>query len=132
MASEPEPFLLPIFPPQVQQMIHAVASTPGAGLIRLLFGPSANWERLTVDDVLGDKRDHARDLSHSLIASLIVFAAFSDGEEHRVTRAAAESGMNTTTTLRYVRTWVALGVLVQDQRTHRYRLVACSKECHQQ
>ena len=70
--------------------------------------------------LLGDER-----CSTTLLRALLVLAAFPrDGGERRLAEVAEEVGWSPGTTHRYVYTWVAVGVLVQDPRSRRYRRVA--------
>jgi hypothetical protein len=124
MASdEPEPFLLPLSLAQVEQMVGEIASRrPGTGLLRVLLALAGSGEHLDIHDLTRDERYHAKNISRSVISSLLVLIAFAEGGEHKVTDLASELGMTTTTTMRYLKTWTAVGVLEQEQRTRRYRL----------
>jgi IclR helix-turn-helix domain len=125
MASEPQPFTLPVPPAQVQLMVQAVASHEhGGGMLQLLLALAGTLEGVTTHDVEVDPRCHEKNVSQSLIQALIVLAAFSNGREHAVTRLGREIGMSTSTTWRYVRTWVAFGLLEHDPDTHRYRVAS--------
>ncbi len=129
MADEftPAPFLLPLSHAQVQQMVQAVADVPtGTGLLRVLLALTGQGgERLMLTDLASDELYDPKEISRSVVSSLIVLAAFSQGEEHAVTELALEIGMTTSTTLRYIRTWVALGVLERVSKPRaRYRLVS--------
>lgn len=61
-------------------------------------------------------------LSRSTICSLLALTVFDDCQEHGVRAVASELGMTVTPTLRYLTTWVAIGVLEQASKTRRYRL----------
>jgi hypothetical protein len=59
--------------------------------------------------------------SRSLIRALWVLAAFpADGGQHELTEIAREIAFSPSTTHRYVRMWVAVGLLEQDLRSRRY------------
>jgi len=117
--------MLPVTPAQVQLMAQAAASHQhGGGMLQLLLALAGTLEGVTTHDVEVDPRFHEKNVSQSLIQALIVLAAFSNDREHAVTRMGREIGMSTSTTWRYVRTWVALGLLEQDPDTHRYRVAS--------
>ncbi len=60
--------------------------------------------------------------SHSALRAVLVLAAFSvDGSEREVTEVAKALALSPSTTYRYLRTWVALGLLEQDPGSRRYR-----------
>jgi hypothetical protein len=127
MADEPdEDFLLSISPAQVERIVHqAVASErSGASLLRVLLSLGGSGERLTLEELVRDRRYQAGELSQSILISLLVLSAFASGETHKVTVLAKEMGMNTATLARYLRTWVAVGVLEQDLKTRGYRVAA--------
>jgi DNA-binding IclR family transcriptional regulator len=74
-----------------------------------------------MDELLEDPElDHS--ISQSLLTGLLVLTAFNDGMEHQITKLSSELGISTTTTLRYLKTWVAIGLLEQDRTTHKYGL----------
>lgn len=60
-------------------------------------------------------------VSRSTCRALLVLLAFSSGEDREVTEVSNELGLSASTTHRYIRTWVALGLLDQDLATRRYR-----------
>jgi|SRR5271166_3040055 len=126
MASNSQPFMLPVSPAQIQLMVQAAASDQsGGGLLRLLLALAGSWEGVTAQDVEADPRFQEKNVSQSLIQGMVVLAAFSGGREHAVTRLAREIGMSTSTAWRYARTWVAFGVLEQDPETRRFRVPSC-------
>jgi hypothetical protein len=60
--------------------------------------------------------------SRSVIRALLVLAAFpADGSPRELTEIAGEIGFSPSTTHRYIRTWVAVGLLEQDLHARRYR-----------
>ncbi len=61
-------------------------------------------------------------VSRSTVYSVLVLSAFAGGAEHGVRPLANEIGMRPSTTLRYLKAWVILGVLEQSHHTRRYRL----------
>lgn len=61
-------------------------------------------------------------LSHSTLRALLVLAAFPiDGTEREITHVAKELRLSASTTHRYATTWVAVGLLEQNQLSRRYR-----------
>ena len=73
-------------------------------------------------DLLNDPSfDHS--ISQSVVTSLLLLSAFQGNEERSIADVAAELGISKTTTYRYMKTWVVVGVLEQD-RTRKYRLAA--------
>jgi len=64
-------------------------------------------------------------LSRSLLSGLLVLAVFpTDGSSVPVTEAARLLDMSASTTHRYFKTLLAVGLLEQDSRTREYRLCA--------
>jgi len=129
MADKPQPasFQLPLSLAQVQQMVQTVASMEsGTGLLRLLLALTGQADtRLKLTDLASDERYDPKEISRSVISSLIVLAAFARGEEHAVTELAVEIGMTTSTTLRYISTPSATQVLERVRQPRaRYRLVS--------
>jgi IclR helix-turn-helix domain len=60
--------------------------------------------------------------SRSTLRALLVLSRFpADQSERELTEVAGELGFSTSTTHRYLSTWVAVGVLQQDPDTRRYR-----------
>ena len=102
-------------PAQVAHVMRVVTS--GSGLTELLSGtatPNA------LHDVLLPLLDDER-VSRSTCRALLVLLAFSSGDQREVTDVSNELHLSASTTHRYVRTWVALGLLVQDPASRRYR-----------
>lgn len=63
-------------------------------------------------------------LSTALLRGLLVLISFpSDGEERGSKQVARGLGMAEATAHRYIRTWVAVGLLEQNEVTHQYRRV---------
>jgi DNA-binding MarR family transcriptional regulator len=80
-----------------------------------LAGDSQEWVHPAQ---LDDKR-----LSRSLLSGLLVLSCFPrDGGYLGIAEIARKLGMNTSTTHRYVRTLLAVGLLEQDPATRGYRL----------
>jgi hypothetical protein len=64
------------------------------------------------------------ELSAALLRGLVVLISFPpDGAERSSKQVAQESGMAESTVHRYIRTWVAVGLLEQNQVTRQYRRV---------
>jgi len=60
--------------------------------------------------------------STEALRAVLVYAAFPvDGSERAVTDIAAELGFSTSTSHRYISSWVAVGLLRQDPQSRRYR-----------
>ncbi len=69
-----------------------------------------------------DARADSEGLSRTVLRSLLVLAAFPiDGTYREIAKVAREVGFSTSTTHRYVNTWLALGMLERDPRSRRYR-----------
>jgi hypothetical protein len=63
-------------------------------------------------------------LSRSTLRALLVLDALPpDGSERELTDIARELGVSASTTHRYIRTWMALGLIEQHPRSRRYRRV---------
>jgi hypothetical protein len=60
--------------------------------------------------------------SHAIFRGVMVLAAFpADGSERELTDVARTVGLSPSTTYRYARSWIALGLLEQNTRSRRYR-----------
>jgi hypothetical protein len=60
--------------------------------------------------------------SHAIFRGVMVLAAFpADGGERELTDVARTVGVAPSTAHRYVRSWIALGLLEQNPRSRRYR-----------
>ncbi len=108
---------------QVQDLVQQEAASRkgGGGLLGVILalngaGKPARLEHLAHDPVLRSRR-----LSQSVVRSLLVLSAFASGESHGVNSLAEELGIGSTTLWRYLRTWVALGVL-EERDDRRYQL----------
>jgi DNA-binding IclR family transcriptional regulator len=75
-----------------------------------------------VTDLQYDEGYNSRNLSQSVIHSLVVLSRFQPGKEYGVRELAGEIVLNASTTMRYLKTWVSVGALEQNEQTHRYRL----------
>jgi hypothetical protein len=62
--------------------------------------------------------------SQSLLRGLRLLASLSDREEHGVTELAKQCRLSPSTAHRYLQTYIDLGLVAQDPRTRRYRVVA--------
>ncbi len=101
------------------QVARVVRDASGrAGMTALLSGPSSLQELHGILlPLLSDNR-----VSRSTVRALLVLSAFpSDGTYREVTEVPKQLGLSQSTTHRYVRTWVALGLLEQDPGSRRYR-----------
>ena len=102
---------------QVDQVVRAAS---GRRSMSMLFsGLLASPERLA--ETLGEFDD--KRLSRSLLAGLLVLAAFPDDGGHLgIGEVARMLGMNPSTAHRYITTLVEVGMLERDPGTRRYRL----------
>ncbi len=116
-------FWVPLTIGQAQHVVRqALGGGPGSGMLRVLLALSGAEDRPALYELQQDERYQDRTLSQSTICCLLALTAFDDGQEHGVKAVASELGMTVTTTLRYLKTWVAIGVLEQVSKTRRYRL----------
>jgi hypothetical protein len=92
----------------------------GESLVAPLAGVSSGeW----LDGVLFSLMDDDS-LSRSTVRALLVLGVFpADGAERKLTGVAKQLGMTASTTHRYVHTWVAVGLLEQND-SRRYRRVS--------
>ena len=89
-------------------------------LLRLL--PAlCGQDKLTLAELERDPQYYDSRLSRSAFHFLVVLTPFALRSEHKVTQLAEELGMSTSTAVRYLKTWVALGVLKQET-SRRYCL----------
>jgi len=102
---------------QVDQVVRAASGR--RSMSTLFSGLLASPERLAATlDEFDDKR-----LSRSLLAGLLVLAAFPDDGGHLgIGEVARMLGMNPSTAHRYITTLVEVGMLERDPGTRRYRL----------
>ena len=119
--SEPE-IWVPISLGQAERVVQQVVGSEGSGssLVRLLLALGGQ-DRVVLTDLLNDPRVNNHLLSQNVIVSLLVLSALHGGEQ-RVTDVAADLGMSRATTVRYLKTWVAVGILEQDRATRKYRV----------
>lgn len=108
---------------QVRELIQQEAASRGGGpgLLGVLLALDGIGERIDLDELARDELYHNRRVSRSVIRGLLVLSAFASGEAHGVNSLAKELGMGTTTIWRYLKTWVALGVL-EERKDRRYKL----------
>lgn len=118
-----ERFLLALSHEQVQELIQQDAANRGGGrgILGVLLMLGGVDERLDLDELMQDEHYHDRRISQSVIRGLLVLGVFASGEVHGLNDVAGELGMVSTTTWRYLKTWVALGVL-EERKDRRYRL----------
>lgn len=103
-----------LYPAQVDQVMRVASG--GTGLSELLSGISEpDALRRSLLPLLDNER-----FSRSTCRALLVLLAFSSGEPREVTDVSKELGLSASTTHRYVRTWVALGLLQQDPASRHY------------
>jgi DNA-binding MarR family transcriptional regulator len=100
---------------QVDQIMR---DAPGAGNLSSLLRKLEEDQGLLTDLAQLDFRY----LSRSLLMGMLVLAAFpADGSYAKNAEVAARLNLNTSTAHRYVATLAALGLLVRDPGTRRYR-----------
>jgi hypothetical protein len=116
-ASSREPACIELSRAQVDQVVHT--ATEGGSMSVLLAGLGDVGEVLSADPrLLEDSR-----LSRSLLAGLLMLASFpEDGSYLSNVEVARMTGMNTSTSHRYLATLVAVGLVERDARTRHYRL----------
>jgi hypothetical protein len=101
------------------QVAKVVRDASGGPRLAGLLAAAGDLEELrrTTAPLLADPRQ-----SLSALRAVLVLAAFSvDGSEREVTKVAKVLSLSPSTTHRYLRTWVALGLLEQDPSSRRYR-----------
>jgi hypothetical protein len=120
-SSEPE-IWVPISLGQAERIVQQVVGSEGFGssLVRLLLALGGQ-DRVVMADLLSDPRVNNRLMSQNVVVSLLVLSALYDGEP-RVTDIADDLGLSRATAVRYLKTWVAVGILEQDRSTRRYRV----------
>lgn len=93
-------------------------SGEGRGVISLL--PTLTDLR-SASEVINAQADAGK-VSRSVLRALLVLAAFPHNGTYRPLIAVSkELGYNSSTTHRYVSTWIAVGLLEQDPRSRKYR-----------
>jgi hypothetical protein len=109
---------------QVRELIQQEATNRGGGgrgLLGIVLALNCVGERIDLDELTRDRHYRDRQISQSVIRGLLVLTAFSLGEAHGVNSLAADLGISTTTIWRYLKTWVALGVL-EERQDRQYQL----------
>ena len=119
--SEPE-IWVPISLGQAERIVQQVVGSEGTGssLVRLLLALGGR-DRVVMADLLNDPQVNNRLMSQNVIVSLLVLSALHGGER-RVTDIADDLGISRATAVRYLKTWVAVGILEQDRSSRRYRV----------
>jgi predicted transcriptional regulator len=123
MAERTEPeILVPISLAQAERVVQQIvgSTAPGVSLVRVLLALAGN-DRVVMADLLTDP-DVDHNMNQHLLTGLVLLTTFHSDKEHRITDLAAELGISVSTTHRYLKTWVAVGVLEQDKATRKYRL----------
>jgi hypothetical protein len=101
---------------QVAQIVGRAAGVVGLNQMLAPVGGEATIRRLL------EAAEDIDSYSRSTLRALMVLAAFpDDGTSREITDVARQLGLSPSTTHRYVGTWVAIGVLVQQPRTRTYR-----------
>jgi hypothetical protein len=100
---------------QVTEVVREASGGPRLAGLLAAAGDLEELRRAMVP-LVGDPR-----LSHSALRAILVLAAFpADGGERELTDVGEALSLPPSTTHRYVRTWVALGLLEQNPRSRRY------------
>jgi hypothetical protein len=108
---------------QVQDLLqqYAASRNGGGGLMGVVLALNGVGEPARLEELERDPSFRSPRISHSVIRSLLVLSAFASGVSYGVNRLAEELGISPATMWRYLRTWVALGVL-EERRDRRYQL----------
>ncbi len=105
--------------PQIDRVVRE--SGKGGGIASLLRGLAGDQTLVGRYEALADSPR----LSRSLLLGLLVLASLpDDGSSLSVSDIATRLSMSPSTTHRYLSTLLAVGLLDQDPRTRRYRVVA--------
>jgi hypothetical protein len=130
MAKRTDPEIwVPISLAQAERVVQQIVGSngPGVSLVRVLLALCGH-DRVVMADLLNDPAfDHS--ISQHVVTSLLLLSAFQGNAEPSINDLAAEVGVSKTTAFRYLKTWVAVGVLEQD-RTRKYRLAARWRDDH--
>jgi IclR helix-turn-helix domain len=115
--------LVPISLRQAERVVQQVleGTAPGMSLVRLLLALSGQ-DRMRLTELTADSEYQDRKNSQTLLTGLLVLSVFHGGADHGVNGIAHELGMSPSTAIRYLKTWVAIGVLEQVTATRRYRI----------
>jgi IclR helix-turn-helix domain len=109
---------------QVTQVMREASGGPTLAGLTGLLAAAGDLDKLrsATIQMVGDPR-----LSHSALRAILVLAAFpADGSERGLTEVGEALSLPPSTMHRYVRTWVALGLLEQNPRSRRYRQASAS------
>jgi len=120
---EQQQFWLALTDEQVQELVRQEAESRGTGrgLLGVLLSLNGIGKRISQDELTLDERYHDRRISQSVVHSLLVLSPFASGEAHGLYELAEEVSMANSTVWRYLKTWVAIGVL-EERRDRRYQL----------
>jgi hypothetical protein len=124
MANRTEPELyLPISLAQAACVVRQVVGVkvPGVSLIRVLLALDGQ-DRVAMGDLLADPKFDEPKISQTLIVGLVVLTTFCVDVDRKISEVAIEVGLSPSTTHRYLKTWVVVGVLEQDPTDRTYRL----------
>jgi IclR helix-turn-helix domain len=110
------PLMIALTDAQVAEVVREASGGPRLAGLLASAGDLEELQR-TMQPLLDDPRH-----SHSALRAVLVLAAFSvDGSERDVTEVARALSLSPSTTYRYLRTWVALGLLEQNPSSRSYR-----------
>ncbi len=116
-------FWLPLTDGQVQEVVQQEAENreAGRGLLGVLLALNGIGEQMGPEQVSHDEGAHDRKISQTVIHSLLVLGPFASGEPHALNDLSKTLSMANSTVWRYLKTWVAVGVL-EERRDRRYQL----------
>jgi hypothetical protein len=108
---------------QVQDLVQQEAASRkgGGGLLGVILALNGVGEPVKLEDLERDPGFRSPRISHTTIRSLLVLSAFGSGAVHGVNSLAEDLGIGASTVWRYLRTWVAIGVL-EEREDRRYQL----------
>jgi hypothetical protein len=93
----------------------------GRGLFQVFLALEGVGERISMQELVHDKRYRNGRVSQLVILGVLVLGTFVLGEARGVKSLAVELGMTTTTTWRYPKTSEELGVL-EERKDRRYQI----------
>lgn len=122
-ADATQQFLLPLTDGQVQEVVQQEAENreAGRGLLGVLLALNGIGDQLGPEQLSRDERAQDRKISQTVIHSLLVLGPFASGEPHALNNLSQTLSMANSTVWRYLKTWVAVGVL-EERRDRRYQL----------
>jgi hypothetical protein len=106
---------------QIARVVRGAAGDAGSALMLSALGDLQDFRNVLL------ARSEDASISRSTCRALLVLLSLSvNNSFHEVTEIAKQLGLSPSTTHRYIRTWVALGLLEQDPESRRYRRLPAS------